>query len=146
MTALHDCSKAENVYQLFTQVDQPTAKMLAYKGALEAIMTKTTRNVFKKLSYLNDSENTFEKAISMAPNDLEVRFMRLAVEHEIPRFLGMSDHIEEDIEFIVKNLSIFKPNDLPYSVRREIIGFAKQSGYFTNSEIAVFEMVMANKN
>lgn len=146
ITALTDHEKAPQVLEKFYEVENPTANMLAYQGALEAIMTRTTRNVFKKYGYLSDSEESFEKAVELAPNDMEVRFMRLAVEHEIPRFLCKSEHIEEDIAFIVKNLGFFNPDYLPLAVRSQIVAFAKRSGYFTISQIAVFEMVMANKN
>lgn len=142
--ALMDHEKAEQALEKFKSVEEPTANMLAYQGALEAIMTRTTKNVFKKLGHLNDSEASFERAVELAPNDLEVRFMRLAVEHEIPRFLCMSEHIEEDIAFIVKNLGEFNPEYLPLAVRMQIVDFAKRSGYFSNNQIAVFKMVMAH--
>ncbi len=142
MKALHNYSFAENVYSRFKAVDNPSAKIYAYKGALEAIMTKTTWNVVKKLSYLRASQESFEKAVELAPNDLEVRYMRLAVEHEIPRFLGMSEHIEEDKKFVINHLHQFNPTYLPASVRKEIVGFAKKCGYFSKLQIALFESIM----
>ena len=53
LTALRDYLNALKVYEAFLKVEEPTAKILAYQGALEAIMTKTTSNIFKKMSYLN---------------------------------------------------------------------------------------------
>lgn len=53
LTALRDYLNTLKVYEAFLKVEEPTAKILAYQGALEAIMTKTTSNIFKKMSYLN---------------------------------------------------------------------------------------------
>ncbi|MDA9312083.1 hypothetical protein N9515_03725 [Vicingaceae bacterium] len=58
---LSDYLNAPKVYRKFLQVESPSAKILAYQVALEAIMTKTTWNIFKKLSYLCKSEESFKK-------------------------------------------------------------------------------------
>jgi len=96
LTALSDYLNAPKVYESFLKVENPNGKILAYQGALEAIMTKTTWNLFKKISYLRTSEESFQKAIKSAPNDIEIRFMRLAVQFEIPEYLGFSEDMQLD--------------------------------------------------
>ena len=144
MKALHDYEEAPDVYELFEAVENPSAKLLAYRGALEAIMTKTTWNIFKKLSFLSDCQDTFNEAIAMAPNNIEVRFMRLSVEHEIPYYLGFSSHMKEDKEFVVKNINQFDPLKIDPEILVEILGFVNKSGRFTNEEILLFENVFAS--
>jgi hypothetical protein len=46
LTALSDYLNAPKVYESFLKVENPSAQILAYQGALEAIMTKTTWNIF----------------------------------------------------------------------------------------------------
>lgn len=144
MKALHDFELAPAVYEKFEAIENPSAKLLAYKGALEAIMTKTTWNVFKKISFLNKSQKSFEEAIELAPNNVEVRFMRLSVEHSIPNYLGYSTHIQEDKEFVVKHISDFNPLKMDPQILKEILGFVQKSGYFSKAEIILFKNFFAS--
>lgn len=143
--ALHDCDEAERVYDIFLLVDNPSGKMLAYQAALEAIMTKTTWNLFKKINYLNKSEASFNKAIKKAPNDVEIRFMRMAVQYEIPEYLGYSDDMELDREFIVKNIDNFDPATLEHETLAAILGFMKKCNRFTPDQIEKFKRILALK-
>lgn len=116
---------------------------MAYQGALEAIMTKTTWNIFKKMSYLNKSEESFKRAVKLAPNDIEIRFMRLAVQYEIPEYLGYSRDMESDRKFIVQNIASFKAQSIPIALRQQIVGFMFRSMLFTPSEIEKFKLTLA---
>ena len=145
LTALSDYLNAPGVYETFLQVKDPSAKILAYQGALEAIMTKTTWNIFKKMSFLNKSEESFKKAVELAPNDIEIRFMRLAVQFEIPEYLGYSKDMESDKEFVVKNIKSFNSQNIPLSLRKQILGFMHRSNMFTQVEIEKFKLTLAVK-
>jgi len=139
MKALSDADQAPEVYELFLKVENPSAKVLAYRGALEAILTRTTYNVFKKVNYLKKSKKSFEEAVKKDPNNLEIRFMRLAVEHEIPDFLGMSENIESDREFVIKNIDRFKAENFPKPICKQILSFMKKCNYFTANQIQKFK-------
>lgn len=145
MKALHDFEFAPAVYEKFEAVENPSARLLGYKGALEAIMTRTTWNVFKKIGYLNKSQISFNKAVEIDPNNVEVRFMRLSVEHEIPGYLGYSSHMKEDKEFVVKHITQFNPSKMDQQILKEILAFVKKSGHFSNTEILLFEGFFASK-
>ena len=141
--ALKDVEVVEEVYNRFSKVENPSAKILAYRGALEAIMTKTTWNFFKKMDYLRKSEKSFAKAVEKAPESVEVRFMRMAVQYEIPSYLGFSDDIPKDRDFIVANIHRFSPQGLDDFTLKRIIAFMKKCNKFTDSQIAVFEDILA---
>jgi len=143
LIALSDYLNAPKVYESFLKVENPSAQILAYPGALEAIMTKTTWNVFKKISYLNKSEESFKKAIKLAPNDVEIRFMRLAVQYEIPEDLGFSKEMESDKKFIIQNIKSFNSLSIPLSLRKQILGFTHRSKMFTPIEIEKFKLTLA---
>jgi hypothetical protein len=144
MKALHDFEFAPGVYEKFEAVENPSAKLLAYKGALEAIMTRTTWNVFKKIGYLNKSQESFQEAYALEPNNVEVRFMRLSVEHSIPSYLGYSIHMVEDKNFVVKHVKDFNHLKMDRQILKEILGFVKKSGHFNSEEILLFEDLFAS--
>tara|TARA_B110000046_G_scaffold97901_1_gene105531 strand:+ start:2388 stop:2633 length:246 start_codon:yes stop_codon:yes gene_type:complete len=58
-------------------LENPSAKILTYQGALEAIITKTTCHIFKKKSNFNKSEESFKKDTELAPNDVEMGIGKL---------------------------------------------------------------------
>jgi len=143
LTALRDYLNAPKVYELFLKVGKPTAKILAYQGALKAIITKTTWNIFKKMSYLNKSEESFKLALKKAPNDIEIRFMRLTVQYEIPEYLGYSEDMGSDKAFVIKNIAKFRAQTIPPKVREQIVGFVFSSQLFTATEIEKFKLSLA---
>ena len=145
MKALHNCDLAPAVYGLFEDLKNPSPRMLAYKGALEAIMTKTTWNVFKKLSYLKKSEASFKEAVRKAPNNIEIRFMRMAVQYEIPEYLGYSEDMESDRKFIVNNIEQFDPTEFSHGTLEEILGFMNKCKRFTPDQIEKFKNALALK-
>jgi hypothetical protein len=144
MKALHNFDFAPAVYEKFEAVENPSAKLLAYKGALEAIMTRTTWNVFKKIGFLNKSQETFEEAIALDSNNVEVRFMRLSVEHSIPGYLGYSVHMKKDKKFVVSHISEFNPVKMDPQILKEILNFVQKSGHFSAAEISLFKGVFTS--
>lgn len=145
LKALHNCEFAPEVYGIFQKVADPSPQVLAYRGALEAIMTKTTWNVFKKLGYLRESEASFTEAIKRAPENLEIRFMRMAVQYEIPEYLGYSDDMETDRKYIVEHIHKFNPAEFSDGTLREIFGFMNKCGRFTTNQIEKFRGILAFK-
>lgn len=134
LLALHDCQYAEETYEYILSIPKPTAQIFAYRGALEAILTKTTWNPFKKFSYLKDSKLSFTKAVNMNPNQLEIRFLRMAVQYEIPTYLGFSEELKEDLEFILEHCIQFDAQKYSSDILNEIIGFVDKCQYFSLPE------------
>lgn len=145
MAGLHNIDSTPGVYDVFKKVENPSGKILGYTAALEAIMTKTTWNVFKKMTFLRKSEASFAKAVEKAPNDIEVRFMRMAVQFEIPEYLGFSEDIETDRKFIIANIDNFDTNGIPSETIDEILGFMVRCDKFTDSQIEKFRGLLAQK-
>lgn len=145
LTALSDYLNAPKVYETFLQVENPSAKILAYQAALEAIMTKTTWNIFKKISFLNLSEGSFDRALKLAPNDIEIRFMRLAVQFEIPEYLGFSDDMESDKNFLLINIESFNSQNIPAPLMEQIIGFMHRCDMFTSEELEKLKLTLTTK-
>lgn len=141
--ALDNFELAPKVYELYCQIENPSAQTLAYKGALEAIMTKTTWNILRKINYLNKSEKSLQEAVKRAPESIEVRFIRLAVQHEIPTYLGYSDNIKEDLQFITSHFDQFQTADFsPWNIK-QAMGFVYESGHFTAEQIKRFQELLA---
>lgn len=78
--------------------------ILAYIAALESVKSKHAFWPHVKLEYFNKSMELFKKVISNEPNSLEIRFLRFAILHHVPGFLGHSAERQEDANYIVNLL------------------------------------------
>lgn len=77
---------------------------MAYLGALETIWAKYVGNPFSKLSTFNKGKEKLEKAVKNAPDNLEIRYLRLSVQKNAPSILGYDKAIKTDAEFLRKNI------------------------------------------
>lgn len=89
------------IEELKTEKNNPV--FLAYYGALQTIWANHTLNPISKLSTFNKGKKNLEKAVEMASDDIEIRFIRLSVQKNAPTFLGYHQHIEADEAFIEKH-------------------------------------------
>jgi hypothetical protein len=81
--------------------------VLSYKGSNTALKAKYVINPYVKWNVLKEAGIYFEKAIKKNPECLEARFLRYAVESNIPAFLNMSKNVEEDKAVIINKFSEF---------------------------------------
>ena len=93
----------EKFHQLMSAYTQQNAVVLAYKAAAEAIRARDA-SMLSKLTYVQQASKQFEQAVQLDPNNPEVRFLRLSVESNLPSFLGLSQHVDEDRQFLLKTL------------------------------------------
>ena len=79
--------------------------LLAYTGAIDALKAKHAFNPFTKFSRIISSLNTLERAVNREPNNLEIRFIRFSILHNLPGFLGYGKERSDDITVIVSQLA-----------------------------------------
>lgn len=106
--AAADKAAGERFYDLLANYNDGNALVLGYKGAAQAIRARDA-SMFNKLSYAQDALRTFEQAVGLDPKNPEIRFLRFSVESNLPAFLGLSPHVEEDKAFLL-NSALAHPN------------------------------------
>ncbi len=90
---------------LFDETDISKSNLLlGYKGAVELGMARHHSNPFKKMGYFGDGKDMLEKAISLEPESIELRFLRLTIQANLPTFLGYSDEKENDKAFVLNHI------------------------------------------
>ncbi|MDO7876660.1 hypothetical protein Q5H93_18080 [Hymenobacter sp. ASUV-10] len=99
--ASSDKAAAEKLYKQLADYKGHDAVVMAYKGAAEAIRARDA-SMFDKLTFIQQANRSFEQAVSLAPDNAEVRFLRFSVESNLPSFLGMSKHVEEDKALLLR--------------------------------------------
>ena len=76
--------------------NKENVKAMGYLGAFTMIKANHQLNPIKKLGSFNDGKKLLEKAIAHSPNDIELRYVRYAIQISIPKFLGYNAEISED--------------------------------------------------
>jgi hypothetical protein len=93
----------EKFYKQMAAYGQRDAVVLAYKAAAEAIRARDA-SMFNKLTYVQNAAKQFDEAVRLDSDNPEIRFLRLSVESNLPSFLGLSQHVEEDRQFLLTTL------------------------------------------
>ena len=104
ISALDSKKTTDSLYESLNTVKDRSALLNGYMGTLQALKAKHAWNPYFKIKYLNDSEKTFKGAVSRDPHNMEIRFMRFSVEHNVPGFLGYNKNLDVDRQEIIKQV------------------------------------------
>lgn len=89
----------------------------AYRSMLIFMQAKYAINPYTKLNYFNKGKKKMEETLTLYPNNLESRFLRLAIQTKLPGFLGYHDSVKEDKDFILKYYKTEKDKDLKARIK-----------------------------
>ncbi len=79
---------------------------LAYLGSSQAMMANCVSLPHKKMSYFKQGTNNIDKAVSLAINNYEIRFLRLQIQVHSPDFLNYDNEVAEDKKIIFQHFQI----------------------------------------
>ena len=133
-TAADDEKAARGLLELMEHKDTGEPVMLGYKAAGHMMMAKHVGNPFKKMSHFNKGKDVLSKAINADKNNLELRFLRFAVQAEAPGFLGYRGELEEDKQLLLKGAGKIKDPVL----RGMVINYLRKSKGLSASEKEMF--------
>lgn len=136
----HDAVKypeqSEDFNENLVQFDSSNPTICAYKATSEALMARVLWNPFSKLGRVKEYDRIMNKAIEKDPNNLEIRFLRMSIQYHLPSFLGMSENIQEDKQYILNNTSQIEAMNVDKSFSDYIFYFIESTGLCTVEEIS----------
>ena len=101
----HKLSESELEAILENNSYSNTPVTLAYKGMCETMLAQFAFLPTTKYSYWVAGKEKIEKAIQLAPNDAEVRYVRLLIQLNCPSFLGYNDAIDQDLALFTSKIT-----------------------------------------
>jgi hypothetical protein len=131
--AASDKAAGEKFYKLLADYKERDALVLGYKAASEAIRARDA-SMFNKLTYVQDAARTFEQAVSIDPQNPEIRFLRFSVESNLPAFLGLSKHVDEDKEMLLNAALSHPGSGLDSEAFRTVRNFLVDRGHVSEAE------------
>ena len=123
----------EKFYNLLHDYKAQDALVLGYKAASEAIKARDA-SMLNKLTYVQQAAQTFEQAVSLDPANAEIRFLRFSVESNLPAFLGLSKHVEEDKAFLLAAALQHPRSGLDEEAFRTVRGFLVGRGHVSEAQ------------
>lgn len=94
-------------------------KSKGYYGAYQMIQAKHLFSPFAKLKSFNSGKIKLEQAIKSLPQDVELRYLRFAIQTSIPKMLNYSANIAKDKEFMLSKIKE-QPEPLQSDIKKLI--------------------------
>lgn len=104
LLALENHKLTDSLDKVFTASPNKSPLNMCYMGVIQALKAKHAWNPYYKVKYLNDAEKILQLAVNHEPDNMEIRFMRFSIEHNVPGFLGYTKHLTVDREEMIKQL------------------------------------------
>jgi hypothetical protein len=104
LQALEKKELTDSLYKVLTAEPNKTPLVTAYLGTLQALKAKHAWNPYYKFKYLSDAERTLSTAVDREPNNIEIRFMRFSIEHNVPGFLNYNKNLTADRDAMVTQI------------------------------------------
>ena len=129
--AANDKVANKKLITLLAPVKNDDALLTGYKGAAIMMEANHVFNPITKLSRFKKGKGLIENAIKKDISNLELRYIRLTIQTNVPSFLGYSNAIEADKKIIIQQLSELKDKDL----RNRIVNYLYFAKICTNEEL-----------
>ncbi len=108
--------------------------LLAYKGAVLTLKAKFSKSKEEKKKYFKEGISSIENAIKADSSKIEIRYLRLSVQENSPKFLGYHKNIEEDKKFILNNYQGVPSNELKEILKDYVL---KSASFDENEKLEI---------
>lgn len=122
------CKKIVTVLTPYNETNNPL--WAGYKACAIMMLANHVFNPYSKLSNFNDGKKLLEKCISADKGNIELRFLRFAIQNEAPSFLGYNNSITEDKLILLNIIGNIKDSEL----KKNIISYLKNCEFLTPTE------------
>jgi hypothetical protein len=132
-------SQAETLLNALNGENSLSPVLLAYKGATQAVMAKYATLPTKKYSLAKRGMAIINNAIAKDPENIEIRYLRFTIQHNVPSFLGLSGDKKNDKDLIIKNVARRKEYQINDIFFKEMANFLIDSDECSDEEIKILK-------
>ncbi len=140
-----DQTASQKLLRLTNQSQLQTEPLfIAYKGVAIASLARYATNPIQKLEHFNDGKNLLETAIRLAPQQAEIRLLRLSIQLASPPFLAYNANIEEDKSFIINQLLTNAAIFSDANFKEKVLLFLRQKAKLTDDESKKIDQLLTS--
>lgn len=121
-----DSNRAHDLYEKINDIENPSPLTIAYKGTIMAHMAKSSSSIFDQIKYLTKSLNLLDQAVALDSRHPEIRFLRFAVQVQLPALVRSSTKIKADSKFLQQNYQRIAWQSYPSDEANYIRNFLSQ--------------------
>lgn len=120
------------LFDEYNAIPNPGILLKGYIGGLHIARSKHASRIIDKNSFLKKGTTMLEEAIAKSPENIELLFLRLTIQLNLPTITGYKKNIQSDKEFVLSNFKKAVPG-----LQKNIRYFVLNSGFFTGDEQAL---------
>jgi hypothetical protein len=109
-TEKESCKKLITILQPYNETNN--VAYAGYKACAKMMMAKYAINPINKLANFSQGKRLLEKCITIDKNNIELRFLRFAIQYNAPAILGYNRNIKEDKLILRNSIPIIKDEQL----------------------------------
>src|SRR5690606_25816949 len=98
--AVENAETANKLAADLLKVNATKPILVAYNGAVSTLKAKFAKEKNEKKEFFKEGVSLIESAVTAEPSNIEIRYIRLSVQENSPKFLGYHKNIEQDKEFV----------------------------------------------
>lgn len=115
--AFNPQSCASLMYGLKNYTEENNPTLAAYKACGWMMHAKYAINPLDKWNSFSKGKSMLQKSVSKEPQNVEIRFLRLAMQYKCPSFLGYSDDIPKDKNYVIQQLKTLEDTELKHLIK-----------------------------
>lgn len=116
LEAVHNKKECERLLSILRAANDKDPLMLGFKGAGTIVSALHKTMPWDKLSAYSKGKSTLEHALSLAPQNVELRYLRLGIQSNLPKYLDYRADIARDSNFLRKELPGINDRELRLNI------------------------------
>jgi hypothetical protein len=138
--AVYSAKVNNEVYQVLVSDKKQDPLTQAYVAYFTALKARHVVNPYEKMRFVRSFDQAIKKAVALAPDNLEIRFLRFSVQEQLPTFLGYSKEIEVDKKMILQQIQLQR-EDVPANFKKDMIAVLLNSKTLSIAEKKIIEKI-----
>lgn len=126
LKAVKDKPTCDHLLSVLKGSNERNPLMWGFQGATLIVSALHCKMPWDKLSAYNKGKKTLEKALAVAPEDIELRYLRLGIQSNLPRYLDYRSDITRDSTFLRKELSGIEDRELRLNINAYLRTLSKR--------------------
>jgi hypothetical protein len=128
------------VYQVLLSSKTQDPLTQAYVAYFTALKARHVTSPYEKIKHVRSFDLTIKKAVALAPNNLEIRFLRFSVQDQLPAYLGYSKELAVDKKMILQQIQSQKV-DVPATFKKDMKAVLLNSKTLSIAEKKIIEKI-----
>jgi hypothetical protein len=128
------------VYQVLVSSKTQDPLTQAYVAYFTALKARHVTSPYEKITYVRSFDQAIKKAVALAPDNFEIRFLRFSIQDKLPTYLGYSKELAVDKKIIMQKIQS-NSVDVPANFKKDMKAVLFNSKTLSIAEKKIIEKI-----